>query len=264
MEVYSFCSEKIILMKWRHPESHQHVSVHIKLTAPSLKNSVWPFEQTFKCSTQTQCPHFVKVSSTSPGPHKDSCTRTLTHLHTHRLVYEGGVSGGSPSSLGVAVSSLGSRLSFRLTVLSEGGGVDSERGGVNSETGGANSVGGGLSGEGSWVPLAVGGGTGPCVGVALSIEGGVNTGSALCGAELERRLSVRESEAFSTKRHCMMLVSFPPVEIRWLSLYRKLTLVTWLLWALYLWLGACNTHTDYWSIGPQLVYIWSWQLKQDQ
>ena len=154
------------------------------------------------------------MSSICPGPHKDSCTRTLAHLHTHRLVYEGGVRGGSPSSLGVAVSSLGSRLSFRLTVLSEGGGVDSERGGVNSETGGANSVGGGLSGEGSWVPLAVGGGAGPCVGVALSTEGGVNTGSALWGAELDRRLSVRESEAFSTKRHCMMLVSFPPVEIR--------------------------------------------------
>lgn len=50
-----------------------------------------------------------------PGPHKDAKT-----------VYDGGVRGGSPSSLGVAVSSLGSRLSFRLTVLSEGGGVDSE------------------------------------------------------------------------------------------------------------------------------------------
>lgn len=44
--------------------------------------------------------------------------------------------------------------------------------------------------------------------------GGVKTGSARWGAEFERRPSVRESEAFSTKRHCMMLVSFPPVEIR--------------------------------------------------
>lgn len=115
--------------------------------------------------------------------------------------------GGRPSSLGVAVSSLGSRLSFRLTVLSEGGGVDSEWGGVNSDAGGFSSVRGGVSGDGSWVPLVVGGGTGSCVGV-------VKTGSTRWGAELERRPSVRESEDFSTKRHCMMLVSFPPVEIR--------------------------------------------------
>lgn len=122
--------------------------------------------------------------------------------------------GGNPSSLGVAVSSLGSRLSFRLTVLSEGGGVDSDRGGVNSDTGGASSVGGGVSGEGSWVPLAVRGVAGSCVGVAVVGGGGVKTGSARWGMELERRPSVRESEDFSTKRHCMMLVSFPPVEIR--------------------------------------------------
>lgn len=148
-----------------------------------------------------------------------ACTPTLTLTNTH-CIYDGGVRGGSPSSLGVAVSSLGSRLSFRLTVLSEGGGVDSEHGGVNS-------VGGGVSGEGpSWVPLVVAGGAGSCAGVAAAREGGVKRGSACDGAELERRLSVRDSEVFSTKRHCMMLMSFPPVEIRWLSLYRKLTLVT--------------------------------------
>lgn len=122
--------------------------------------------------------------------------------------------GGSPSSLGVAVSSLGSRLSFRLTVLSEGGGVDSEWGGVNSEMGGANSVGGGVSGEGSWVPLAVGRGSGSWVGVAAAGRAGVKAESTLWGAELARRPSLRDSEDFSTKRHCMMLVSFPPVEIR--------------------------------------------------
>lgn len=135
---------------------------------------------------------------------------TLTHSVS---VYEGGVRGGSPSSLGVAVSSLGSRLSFRLTVLSEGGGVDSERGGVNSEMGGTSSAGGGVSGEGSWVPLAVREGTVSCM-VAATTGGGVKAGSVGWGAELERRPSVRESEDFSTKRHCMMLVSFPPVEIR--------------------------------------------------
>ena len=114
----------------------------------------------------------------------------------------------------MAVSSLGSRLSFRLTVLSEGGGVDSEQGGVNSEAGGASSMGGGVSGKGSWVPLAVGGGPCSCAGVAVMGGGGVKVGSARREAGLDRRLSVRESEDFSTKRHCMMLVSFPPVEIR--------------------------------------------------
>lgn len=148
-------------------------------------------------------------------------TLTLSHaqMRTHTntqmlLAYEGGVRGGSPSSLGVAVSSLGSRLSFRLTVLSEGGGVDSEQGGVNSDNGGVSSVGGGVSREGSWIPLAVGGRAGSGVGVAASGGGGLNMGSARWGVELERRLSVRESEDFSTKRHCMMLVSLPPVEIR--------------------------------------------------
>lgn len=61
------------------------------------------------------CKAILTRSTSVPGPHKDTQT-----------VYDGGVRGGSPSSLGVAVSSLGSRLSFRLTVLSEGGGVDSE------------------------------------------------------------------------------------------------------------------------------------------
>lgn len=121
--------------------------------------------------------------------------------HTHAVVYDVGVKGGSPSSLGVAVSSLGSRLSFRLTVLSDGGGVKSVEGGV--------------SGEGSsWVPLVISGGVACCMGV-VAIKGGVlKTGSACCGAELETRPSVRETGDFSTKRHCMMLMSFPPVEIR--------------------------------------------------
>lgn len=39
-------------------------------------------------------------------------------------------------------------------------------------------------------------------------------------------------------RHCMMLMSLPPVEMRWLSSQRKSTLVTWLLCPLYTWLGA--------------------------
>lgn len=115
----------------------------------------------------------------------------------------------------MAVSSLGSRLSFRLTVLSEGGGVESERGGVNSDAGGVNSVGGGVSMEGSsWVPLAVKLASGSRMGVVEAIGGGVKTGSARWGAEFDRRPSVRESDVFSTRRHCMMLMSFPPVEIR--------------------------------------------------
>lgn len=175
------------------------------------------------------------------------------------------MNGGIPSSLGVAVSSLGSRLSLGLSVLSEGGGVDSEWGGVSSE-------GGGVSGEPSCIPLAVRAWTGSSVGVGggvLVLQGaGVEAGaglrvraswtgsvgvggiarmeSTLLGVELCSSPSPREREeslgtnegVFSTRRHCMMLVSLPPVEMRWLSLCRKLTLVTWLLWALYLWLGA--------------------------
>lgn len=132
--------------------------------------------------------------------------------------YEGGVSGGIPSSLGVAVSSLGSRLSFRLTVLSERGGVDSEWGGVSSEEGGINSVRGDTSREGFWIPLAVGGGLGSIIGVAGTGSERATTGSARRGAELVTGLSVSDREAFPTKRHCMMLVSLPPVEMRWLSL----------------------------------------------
>lgn len=131
--------------------------------------------------------------------------------------------GGIPSSLGVAVSSLVSRLSFRLTVLSEGGGVDTEGGGVSSAAVGIT------SGEiwvswvdGSWA-VAVGGG----VASATASGGGVATvGSVLRGAGLDTTASGRDREDFLTRRHCMMLVSFPPVEIRWLSLCRKLTLVT--------------------------------------
>lgn len=126
------------------------------------------------------------------------------------MLYEVGVRGGSPSSLGVAVSSLGSRLSFRLTVLSEGGGVDSEQGGVISDAGGAISEGGGVSEEGSWVPLAVGGGS--SMGVIMAGCNEAKVGSTRRGAGLESRPSV--SDTFSTKRHCMVLVSFPPVEIR--------------------------------------------------
>lgn len=122
--------------------------------------------------------------------------------------------GGKPSSLGVAVSSLGSKLSFRLTVLSDRGGVDSEGGGVNSEVGGTSSSGGGVSEESSWVPLAVGGGMGFWVSMAGMGSGGVTMGSTLRGVELERGPSLREWEDLSTKRHCIMLVSFPPVDIR--------------------------------------------------
>lgn len=114
----------------------------------------------------------------------------------------------------MAVSSLGSRLSFRLTVLSEGGGVDSDRGGVSADAGGATSVGGGVCGKGSWVPFAVGGWGASCIGVVAVGAGGAKTESARRGPELERRPSVRDSDDFSTRRHCMMLVSFPPVEIR--------------------------------------------------
>lgn len=56
-------------------------------------------------------------------------------------------------------------------MLSEGGGVDSEQGGVSSEEGGVTSVRGGVSGEGSWVPLAVGTGLGSCVGVVTGRGG---------------------------------------------------------------------------------------------
>lgn len=129
-------------------------------------------------------------------------------------LYDGGVRGGNPSSLGVAVSSLGSRLSFRLTVLSEGGGVDSEWGGVNSDKGGATSMGGGVSGKGSWVPLAVGRVGSRVVDVVPARGGGAKTASTRRGAEFARSPSVRHGKDFSTKRHCMMLVSFPPVEIR--------------------------------------------------
>lgn len=75
-------------------------------------------------------------------------------------------------------------------------------------------MGGGVSGEGSWVPLAVGGGLGSCEGVVPVGGGGANTGSTRRGVELEMMLSLRDSEDFSTKRHCIMLVSFPPVEMR--------------------------------------------------
>lgn len=88
--------------------------------------------------------------------------------------------------------------------------MDSEQGGVSSDAGGATSVGGGVSGEGSWVPLAVGGGS--SMGVIMAGCDKVKAGSGRRGGGLESRPSA--SDAFSTKRHCMMLVSFPPVEIR--------------------------------------------------
>lgn len=99
-------------------------------------------------------------------------------------------------------------------MLSEGGGVDSECGGVSSDVGGANSVGVGVSGKGSWVPLDVRGGFGSCERVDSVGGQGTNTDSTRRGVELEMRLSLRDSEDFSIKRHCIMLVSFPPVEIR--------------------------------------------------
>lgn len=133
-----------------------------------------------------------------------------------------------PSSLGVAVSSLGSRLSFGLMVLSEEGVISSERGGVSGEPSccplgvavSNDSVGvrGGVLVSG-WVLMGSDMGTGTgSVGVwgLLGIDG------RLRGVELCIRESLRpkleslctRDEVFSTRRHCMMLVSLPPVEIR--------------------------------------------------
>lgn len=100
-------------------------------------------------------------------------------------------------------------------MLSEGGGVEMEWGGVNSDVSGSTVVGGGVSRKGSWVPLAVG--TGLCVVTSTHDPVGgsrVKRGSTPAGAGLDKRLSGTESKDFSTKRHCMMLVSLPPVEIR--------------------------------------------------
>lgn len=72
-------------------------------------------------------------------------------------------------------------------------------------------MGGGVSGE-DWVPLAVGGGSGFCVTAAGGAT--LRVCSTLRWVELERRAPWRLRDDFSTKRHCMMLVSFPPVEIR--------------------------------------------------
>ena len=114
------------------------------------------------------------------------------------------------SSLGVGVSSLGSRLSLGLAVLSEGGGVDSEWGGV--------------SGKLSFIPLA----TTSSAGSSSSSSSGSWTRAGLRGRGAGSALrgpSPRE-ELFSTSLHCMTLVSFPPVDTRWRSSCRKLTLVT--------------------------------------
>lgn len=133
-----------------------------------------------------------------------------------------------PSSLGVAVSSLGSRLSLGLRVLSEVGVASSEGGGVSGEpsccplgvavSNGSVGVGGGVLVSG-WALMGsdVGTGTGS-VGVwgTLGIDGRLR-GVELCISDSVRpkleSLCTRE-EVFSTRRHCMMLVSLPPVETR--------------------------------------------------
>lgn len=120
-----------------------------------------------------------------------------------------------PSSLGVAVSSLGSRLSFGLTVLSDVGVGSSAEGvawwssccplGVASSNSGG--VGGGVLEIGSILVI------------------GREVGTAATGA-WTRVLEFCRGSLMPTQRHCMMLVSLPPVDTRCLSLCMKLTLVT--------------------------------------
>lgn len=138
------------------------------------------------------------------------------------------------------MSSLGSRLSLGLSVLWEGGGVDSEWGGVSPEGGGVpgelscrplvvGSVGGGggvtMAAGGSEVRSRTEGGVGVAIGVtAGSVGVGVRGTAEMVarGLELCRSPSPREREeslgtnegVFSTRRHCMTLVSFPPVDTK--------------------------------------------------
>lgn len=139
--------------------------------------------------------------------------------------YKGGLK-GVPSSLGVAVSSLGSRLSLGLRVLSEEGVTSSERGGVSGEpsccplavAASKDSVGVGVLPSG-WAQMARDTGTGTG---SVGVWGTLGIDGKLRGVELCVRESLRpkleslcaRDEVFSTRRHCMMLVSLPPVEIR--------------------------------------------------
>lgn len=133
-----------------------------------------------------------------------------------------------PSSLGVAVSSLGSRLSLGLRVLSDRGVASSEGGGVSANPSccplgvavcrGSGGVGGGVLASG-WVMMGSEAGTGTG---SVGVWGTLGTDARMRGVELCSRESPRpkleslctKEEVFSTRRHCMMLVSLPPVEIR--------------------------------------------------
>lgn len=182
--------------------------------------------------------------------------------------YKGGLK-VVPSSLGVAVSSLGSRLSLGLRVLSEEGVTSSERGGVSGEpsccplgvavSNDSVGVGGGVLVSG-WVVMGSDTGTGTG---SVGVWGMLGIDGRLRGVEFCIRDSLRpklellctRDEVFSTRRHCMMLVSLPPVETRWASLCMKLTFVTWLLWALYLWLGACD-----WIVNKKVRNFKTWVI----
>lgn len=122
---------------------------------------------------------------------------------------------GVPSSLGVAVSSLGSRLSFGLTVLSEVGVGSSGGGGVSRP---------------SCCPLGVAFKDSVGVGDGVLVSGSIRVigrevGTADTGA-WTRVLELCRGSLMPRQRHCMMLVSLPPVDTRCLSLCKKLTLVT--------------------------------------
>lgn len=120
-----------------------------------------------------------------------------------------------PSSLGVAVSSLGSRLSFGLTVLSEEG---------------VASSGGGEVSRSSCCPLGVASRDSVGVGGGVLASGSIlvidrEVGTAATGA-WTRVLELCSGSLMPKQRHCMMLVSLPPVDTRCLSLCKKVTLVT--------------------------------------
>lgn len=122
---------------------------------------------------------------------------------------------GAPSSLGVAVSSLGSRLSFGLTVLSEVG---------------VGSSGGGRVSWSSCCPLGVPSRGSVGVGGGVLVSGSIlvidkEVGTTATGA-WTLVLELCRGSLMPTQRHCMMLVSLPPVDTRCLSLCMKLTLVT--------------------------------------
>lgn len=58
----------------------------------------------------------------------------------------------------------------------------------------------------------------------------VQSGFASTWREQQQREVRVPSFVAQTILHCITLMSFPPVDTRQLSLYRKVTLVTWLLW----------------------------------